>query len=104
MSTRRRAQEFADLVDGRPAASSTSAQAREFYAIVARLRDVEKPAMRAEFAADLRERLMTAAPTVLADLPPPTRASVADEKETRVVDSWSVRGLRVATTTLLICA
>jgi hypothetical protein len=106
MSTRRRAEEFADLVDGaRPADSAASAEAHEFYAIVARLRDVETPAMRAEFAADLRARLMSAASVALADLPPPTRAREAEEKETRLVDdSWSVRGLRVATTTLLVCA
>jgi Domain of unknown function (DUF5667) len=105
MSTRRRADEFAGLVDGVRAPDDVSAGAREFFAIVARLRDVEAASMRPEFAADLRERLMTAAPTALAELPPPIRAREASGKETRLVDdSWRTRGLQIATTTLLVCA
>jgi hypothetical protein len=103
MSTMRRAQEFADVVDGsRPADSTVSAEALEFYAIVSQLRDVEAPQLRPEFAAGLREQLMAEAPTALADLPPVREVL---EKETRVVDeSWRARGLRVATTTMLVCA
>jgi hypothetical protein len=102
MPSRRRAEEFADVVDGVRAADSTSADAREFYAIVAQLRGLEPPTMRPEFAADLRTRLMTAAPTALADLPPPVREPTG--KEIRPVDDpWRVRGLRIAVTTLLVC-
>jgi hypothetical protein len=101
MSTRRRAQEFADIVDGARQPGDASSEVREFFAIVARLRDVEAPVMRTEFATDLRERLMAAAPTALADLPPVRHAS---EKETRFDDSWRARGLRIATATVLVCA
>ena len=105
MSTRRRADEFAALVDGIRAPDDVSAEAREFFAIAARLRDVEAASMRPEFAADLREGLMAAAPTALAELPPPNRDREASGKETRLVDdSWRTRGLQVATTTLLVCA
>jgi hypothetical protein len=105
MSTRRRADEFAAVVDGVRAPDDVSAETREFFAIVAGLRDVETPSMRADFAADLRERLMAAAPTALAELAPPIRAREASGKETRLVDdSWRARSLQVATTTLLVCA
>jgi hypothetical protein len=102
MSTRRRAEEFAEVVDGARAPDSASAEALEFYALVAQLRDIESPAMRPEFAADLRSRLMTAAPAALAELPPVREVS---GKETRFADDdgWRVRGLRVAVTTLLVC-
>jgi hypothetical protein len=103
MSTRRRAQEFADLVDGVRSPDDASDAAREFFAIVARLRDVEAPQMRPEFAVALRERLMAAAPTALAELP---SAREISGKETRVVvdDTWRTRGLKIATTTALVCA
>ncbi|HSS67048.1 MAG TPA: DUF5667 domain-containing protein [Nocardioidaceae bacterium] len=105
MSRRGRADEFAAVVEGTRTPADVSDDAREFYAIVSRLRDVEAPAMRPEFAADLRERLMTAAPTALAELPP-MRAGKSSAKETRLVDdSWSTtRRLRIATATLVVCA
>jgi hypothetical protein len=103
MSTRRRAQEFADLVDGVRSPDDASDAAQEFFAIVARLRDVEAPQLRPEFAVALRERLMAAAPTALAELPPAREIS---EKETRVVvdETWRTRGLKIATATVLVCA
>jgi uncharacterized protein DUF5667 len=105
MLARRRAHEFADVVDAVRAPDDVSAETQEFFAIVARLREVEGPTMRPEFAADLRERLMAAAPTALAELPPPARAREVNGKETRRSDeSWRARSLQVATTTLLVAA
>jgi hypothetical protein len=109
MPARRRADEFAAVVDGaRPLDDATSDQAREFAAIVARLREVEGPSMRPEFAAQLRGSLMAEAATALADLPRPAAAERSDRSDragARDADRrWSVRGLQVTTTTLLVCA
>lgn len=61
---RRRAEEFATLVDGTDRALSTDRYA-ELLSLVADLRTVESPEPRAEFVAGLRERLMVEADSVL---------------------------------------
>ncbi len=103
-STRRRAEELAAVVDGTRAPADASAETRAFFEIVSHLREIDAPSMRPEFAADLRTRLMAAAPAALADLPPaPARERTARELQL-APDSRSARGLRIATTTLLLCA
>jgi hypothetical protein len=102
MSTRRRAEEFAAVVDGVRTPADASTYVQEFFAIVERLRDVEAPTMRPEFAADLRQRLLAEAPQALGDLagPPPDREPAAPVGH----DSWRARGLRFATASVLVVA
>src|SRR4051794_40108453 len=113
MPTRRRADEFAAVVDGvRPPDGSASAEARDFYAIVARLRDVDGPTLRPEFAATLREQLVAEAATALAVLPKPAtpdhadHADHADELDApdAARSSRGIRGLQAAPTAPLVCA
>ncbi|MGZ4437374.1 MAG: DUF5667 domain-containing protein [Nocardioides sp.] len=63
--TRARAEEFAALVDGRIAAEDASAESRALVGVAAALRAPEQVTPRAEFSADLRERLLAEAATVL---------------------------------------
>jgi hypothetical protein len=71
VTARTRAEEFAAAVDHRAAdASGSPAHAdeyAEFVALVSELRDIEQPLLRPDFAADLRERLMSEAPDALAE-------------------------------------
>ncbi len=60
----RRAEEFAAVVDGAPAPAATP-EIAELAGVVTALRDHEPPALREEFAADLRERLMAEAATAM---------------------------------------
>lgn len=61
-SARRRAEEFAAVLDGRSVASEHN---RAFVELVARLETVESPAIRPEFSAELRAQLMAEAPQAL---------------------------------------
>jgi len=70
-SARRRAETFAAVVDGRAAVTTLPAETRAFVALVDQLRDVDGPVMRPEFSADLRARLLEAAPAELATSPTP---------------------------------
>lgn len=66
LHARRRAEEFAAAVDRAPAAGSTlPAQESPLLAVVSALRSQEPVTPRADFAADLRSRLMTEAQTTL---------------------------------------
>ncbi|MBA3309843.1 MAG: hypothetical protein H0U28_07250 [Nocardioidaceae bacterium] len=65
LSARRRAEEFAAAVDGRPG-SGASSEMRVFIDLVEQLRAVPSPDLRPAFSADLRERLLAAAPAELA--------------------------------------
>lgn len=78
VSARRRAEEFASLVDAPDRAGETSYA--DLVALVSEMRAVPAPAARPEFVADLRERLMAEADTVLLPTdrrleftPPPVR-------------------------------
>ncbi|HEU5454413.1 MAG TPA: hypothetical protein VFU85_01885, partial [Nocardioides sp.] len=62
---RRRAEEFNTLVEDPSTGGLHDARYAEFLDIVASLRDAPAAQPRPEFVADLRERLMTAAETVL---------------------------------------
>lgn len=64
VTSRRRAEEFAAAVDRRDATSPEHVDA-EFVALVEQLRDLETPTLRADFASDVRSRLMDEAATVL---------------------------------------
>jgi hypothetical protein len=65
LSARRRAEEFAAVVDGHPRVAEPSPQVAELLGTVATLRGHEQVRPRPEFAADLRGRLMAEAATVL---------------------------------------
>lgn len=68
-SARRRAEEFASLVDAAPGerpADATQASYADLVALVSQMRAVPAPQPRPDFVADLRERLMAEADTALA--------------------------------------
>lgn len=75
LPARRRAEEFQSLVErssttaGRDATSPAPAELAELADLVTALREVPPPAARPEFVADLRERLMAQAETVLVPTP-----------------------------------
>jgi hypothetical protein len=64
-ATRRRAEEFAALVESRSAGGPGDARCDDLLRLVGTLRETSAPAPRPEFVADLRARLMTAADTAL---------------------------------------
>ncbi len=66
---RRRADEFARAVDG-PVTLTVADEHRVFLELVEQLRAVEGPTMRPEFSADLRSRLLEAAPAALSETTP----------------------------------
>ena len=63
--TRRRAEQFDALLDGRPT-EAPSQELADLLALVGQVRSVPEVAPRPEFAASLRERLMAEAPAALA--------------------------------------
>jgi hypothetical protein len=67
---RRRAEEFARVVDG-TAPRAVDPEAERLLAVVGALRDQEQPSLRPEFSADLRGRLLTEAERTLAPTPAP---------------------------------
>lgn len=74
---RRRAEEFAALVDSRSAGDSSDTRYDDLLRLVGTLRETSPAPARPEFVADLRSRLMTAADTALvptAGLRPPADA------------------------------
>lgn len=84
---RRRAERFASALDRASSADPTTAPPAVDLAwleLVQRLRDVPPPAPRPEFAADLRERLMTAARTGLAPVPAPRPAPARSRGQRRL--------------------
>ncbi len=82
VTARKRADEFAAAVDGRPTSDAAHRELLAFVALVEQLRDLETPVMREEFSGDLRARLMAAAPQELADLPATSRRSPRTSKRT----------------------
>lgn len=91
-SARRRAEEFAAVVDG--AAAPHDAELTEFAGVVTALRVHEAPVARPEFAADLRARLLAEAETALAgstaSLVLPTRARGKRERRLAVAATVAV--------------
>jgi hypothetical protein len=103
-SARRRAEEFASAVDD--GATPRSDEATTLLELVSSLRDVEPVAPRAEFADDLRSRLMTEAQTVLkpetANLLLPARTPA--KRERRLVAAAAAFVLVGGTTTVAAAA
>ncbi len=97
---RKRAEEFARAVDGQ-ATRTVADEHRVFLELVAQLRAVDGPAMRPEFAADLRSRLLEAAPQALAEA---TRAHGRDAALVRFPVSPRRRTATVAATACLVVA
>ena len=74
--TRARAEEFAAVVDGQMAVEDARAETRALVGVATALRSPEQVTPRAEFSADLRERLMAEAATVLTPAAAADRASL----------------------------
>lgn len=104
-ATKRRAEEFHDLVEHSTDASDS--RYADVLGLVAQLRAVEQPEPRAEFTASLREELMVAADSLLlpsADtqrLTLPPRRSARDRRLAAVVGGLAVVG---ATSSLAVAA
>jgi hypothetical protein len=79
-ATRRRAEEFAALVESRSAADPGDPRYDDLLRLVGTLRETSPAAPRPEFVADLRERLMSAADTALV----PTDATRAPNETDRL--------------------
>jgi hypothetical protein len=99
----RRAALFAARLDGRQVAGSLDDDTAALVAFAQRLRLVERPALRADYAASLRVRLLDAAPELLT-----ARAAVADPGKPRA-GAYRSRGNRqlrlgVATATAIVLA
>jgi hypothetical protein len=99
----RRAALFAARLDGRQMAGSLDDDTAALVAFAERLRLVERPALRADYAASLRFRLVDAAPELLM-----ARAAVPDPGKPRAV-AYRSRGNRqlrlgVATATAIVLA
>src|SRR4051794_8548700 len=73
VSVRKRAEEFAAAVDGRTPGNPVRDEHRAFLDLVEQLRGLEEPVLREDFAGDLRERLMAAAPDALSAETRPVR-------------------------------
>src|SRR3954447_22986640 len=82
---RRRADEFAEIVEG--ARAGDAARDAELLELVGALRSVPRPAARPEFVADLRERLLAEAATALVP---------ADTSRLRLPERHPVRERRIA--------
>jgi hypothetical protein len=83
MGARRRAERFDAAVEGRGPVEQLPADLRELVDVVATMREVDAPPARPEFAAALREQLMTEAETALVPASPltlPQRRSGARER------------------------
>ncbi len=87
-ATRRRAEEFATVVDGPTAHEASDARYDDLLALVGALRAVPQPQVRPEFAADLRARLVAEAETL------PARAATEDRLRLRTPDPGRVRDRR----------
>jgi hypothetical protein len=79
-ATRRRAEEFAALVESRSAGDPGDPRYDDLLRLVGTLRETSAPAPRPEFVADLRARLMTAADTALV----PADATLAPNETERL--------------------
>ncbi len=97
---RKRAEEFARAVDG-PTTRTVADEHRVFLELVAQLRSVHGPAMRPEFATDLRSRLLDAAPEALVET---GRAHGRDAALVRFPVSPRRRTASVAATACLVVA
>ena len=112
-AARRRAEEFAALVDAPSAGGSDDARYDDLLRLVGTMRDTTPVTARPEFVADLRGRLMTAAATALtpaeaAELPPeaqrlrlPRRRSARERRIAAAVGGLALVG---ATTSIAMAA
>ncbi len=85
-ATRRRAEEFAAVVEGRPADGVPENRYDDLLALVGALRDVPQPQVRPDFVVDLRARLVTEAAAVLTK-----EAAEVDRLRLRTPDPGRVR-------------
>jgi hypothetical protein len=105
-ASRRRAEEFASLVEGSPAGTPRDARYAEFLSIIEGLRDVPDPEPRPEFVATLREQLMASADTLLVPAQPerlrlPARSPSRDRKLAAAIGGFAVVG---ASTSMALAA
>ncbi len=98
VSARRRAEEFAAAVDGDSPPAGADVDA--FLQIVLRLREVEQPTPADDFAADLRTRLMAAAPSALAVQVPDSAGGAVRET---LFDPRAARRRRAVSLTAISC-
>ena len=102
--TRRRAEEFNSLVEA--PSTGTDARYADFFEIVQQMRDLDVPAPRPEFVANLREELMSAADTLLVATPaarltlPPRRT----HRERRIAAAVGGVAIVGATTSMALAA
>lgn len=105
MPARRRAEKFNEWVEGNASASLNDARILE---VVSTLRSAEAPALRAEFAADLRERLMVEAETALVRTPqrllPGTLAPTQRRTHRRLAVAAGALAVVGATTSISLAA
>lgn len=105
MPARRRAEKFNEWVEGNASASLNDARILE---VVSTLRSVEAPALRADFAADLRERLMVEAETALVRTPqrllPGTPAPTQRRTHRRLAVAAGALAVVGATTSISLAA
>ena len=114
-TARRRAEQFAEALEGRAAdgarhvpAKGSAAEYAAFVALVEQLRDLEPPPMRPAFADDLRARLMAAAPEALTGAEPTSagrRSASTREAEDAAIVSFPrrTRGRRSLTVAAAAC-
>ena len=90
-ATRRRAEEFEAVVEGRstPSVGASDVRYDDLLALVGALRDVPEPQARPEFVAELRTRLLAEAATM-----PARQAAEADRLRLRTPDPGRVRNPR----------
>jgi hypothetical protein len=112
-AARRRAEEFASLVEAPSTRGSGDARYDDLLRVVGTLRDADPVTARPEFVADLRERLLTAADTVLVPsgttkvptetdrLTLPPRRSARERRIAAVVGGLALVG---ATTSMAVAA
>ncbi len=105
-ASRRRAEEFASLVEGAPVGTARDARDADFLSIVEGLRDVAPPEPRPEFVATLREQLMTSADTLLVPARPellrlPVRSPARDRRLAAAIGGFAVVG---ASTSMALAA
>jgi len=105
VSARRRAEEFASLVDAAPDKAAESSYA-DLVALVSEMRAVPAPAPRPEFVATLRERLMVEAETAL--VPADSRLEITrptvHRRDRRVAAVVGVAALLGAGTSVAVAA
>lgn len=99
VSARRRAEDFAAVIDG-STPLDPHADMRAFLAIVEQLRGLEQPRLRDDFSADLRSQLMTEAPTALTTAEPDSDRTLVPSAP---FDPSTSRRRRAASVAAVVC-